>query len=230
MISIVTSTLKPIKYSLFTNQERLKQTLHTLERLTEIGFDEIYLLDNSPIPTSELGIQPFGNVKVVHKSQYSFNNKSLNEALLILNNLSVIPDNTPIFKISARYFPNKNFDITNNIHLIQKEFVGVGYTFEKATSAFSTRAYFVRDKSVLETTLVLAIEEMISYSKGIHGLKSMLQAFYSYFKTHIGVNYQLSLEQSFARILKSKRNFHLLKRINVEGYLAGSGYNDFISE
>jgi hypothetical protein len=78
--------------------------------------------------------------------------------------------------------------------------------------------------------LVLAVEEMVSYSKGIHGIKSFFQAIKNIYNYRIGTSYQLSLEQVFARIARKRNNYILIDKLNIEGYIAGSAPKEFISE
>jgi len=231
MIALITSTLIPTTvYSVYDPDERLYQTINTIQKLRGAGFSDIYFFDNSinEIDRSAL-IKAHQSIKIFQSPQYSFKNKGLNEALLILNNSHHLPKNTPIFKISGRYYPGPNFkqDIYNYKN---KEFIGVGYAFENKISGFSTKAYFVKDTDILVSTLVQAIEDMISYSKGIHGLKSGINALREFFRPYPGVHYQLSIEQSFARILKQRNNYALLDKIFIEGFEAGCSKGKLFTE
>jgi len=232
MIALITSTLVPQNtYSLFTPPERLTQTIMTIGKLVEAGFTGIYLFDNSlsSINTAALKNE-FEPLKIFHSPQYTFKNKGLNEALLILNNLHNLPSDSPIFKISGRYYPTPLF--SKDIWYLnqEKDFVGVGYDFDKKIAGFSTKAYFVKNKDILASTLVKAVEDMVSYSKGIHGIKSAANAIKEIFKPTIGTGYQLSMEQSFARILKQQQNYHLVKKMNIEGFEASSLNHSLFSE
>lgn len=231
MIALITSTLYPSKssYSFFGEKERYEQTIKTLTSIHRNGFKGIYLLDNSIYKPDSTKIEADCGFKIntVYNNQYAFPNKGLNEALLILNNIHILPENEPIFKISGRYYPTEKFDLDVYKTLTEPDIIGIGSYFNKKKSFFSTRAYFVKDKRKLEEILVLAIEEMISYSKGIHGIKTLFEAF---FANSLGTKFQLSLEQAYARILKRKKNFKLVDKINIEGYIAGSNYIDLISE
>lgn len=232
MIAIVTSTLIPNgAYSYYSNAERMQQTVETIIRLSALPLSSIYLFDNSTnkVDFSEI-LQVNKEIKIFSSPQFTFENKGLNEALLILNCIHDLPVHTPIFKISGRYFPNENFGLPDDNLFGKYDFAGFGKEFDRAVPYFSTRAYFVKNKSVLQSLLVLAIEEMLSYSNGIHGIKSLFISIKKKFKKSIGTDYQLSLEQAFGRILKHKQNVMLLKAINIEGYIAGSGFKEFIKE
>ncbi len=223
MVAVISSTLIPQKvYSLYSADERLTQTVTTIEKLKEFGFEKIYLFDNSiqPINTERLK-QADGNIFIHQTPQYSFENKGLNEALLLLNNIHLIPTDTPIFKISGRYFPNPGFSKNTFLKHPDKDFIGIGYNFNKRICNFSTKAYFVKNASVLQNTLHLAVEDMIAYSKGIHGIKSIVNSVYDAFVPQPGTNFQLSLEQSFARIIKKKYTYELLTEMHIGGFEAG---------
>ena len=128
MISIVTSTVIPKAYSYFSVEERYLQTIKTLKVLIAKGFNEIYLLDNSIVNLDTYRIlkDTSNKVKIFQNLQYCFENKGLNEALLILNILSKIPDNETIFKISGRYYPTDQFDAEDlSNKLGNKDIVGV---------------------------------------------------------------------------------------------------------
>lgn len=234
MIALVTSTLNPAKaYSSFTPAERLDQTLNTLGKLYEADFTDVYFFDNSIETTNLAAIaKNYPDVKIHHNPQYSFENKGLNESLLILNQIHQLPSDQPIFKISGRYYPTSAFSFLRYQELLKsKELIGIGSHFHgHKTASFITRAYFIKDRGVLEDMLVLAVEEMISYSKGIHGIRSFLDAIKNVISPTLGAFYQLSLEQAFARIAKKKDNYMLIDRLSIEGYIAGNAQKQFVSE
>jgi hypothetical protein len=232
MIAVITSTLSVNNaHSFFSNEDRLTQTLETIRKLDQAGFEQIFLFDNSLQGIDKQMLRSASSKLEVHQTpQYTFKNKGLNEALLLLNNMWALPEDIPIFKISGRYYPSENFKIGDYNEYPNKDFIGVGKFADEKTPFFNTRAYYIRNKQVWESTLVLAIEEMISYSKGIHGLRSLLEHIQSNFKPYLGTRYQLSMEQTFARIFIQKGNYHLLTKINIEGYIAGSEFLEFISE
>lgn len=233
MISLVTSTIIPSAYSYFSPAERYTQTLHTLNSLAERGFDEIYVFDNS---VGELEVEGFLNsgdqkVKLFQNKQYSFENKGLNEALLILNLISNLPENIPIFKISGRYYLTEKF---NKINLLEKlgdkEILGICENLHRNIPYFSTRSYLIKNKKVLKEMLIFSIEEMIGYGRDAHTFSGLVKKIFSYFKPKIGTPFQLSLEHAFARIIKHKNNYVLVNAMNIEGYVAGSSHQDFVSE
>jgi hypothetical protein len=231
MVALITSTLIPFNsHSFFSKEERLKQTLITIEKLYDAGFKDIFLIDNSVEDISCYNVpQQFKSIHLHHCPQYTFGNKGLNEALLILNNIHLLPAEVPVFKISSRYYPTAEFKQESFENFQHAAFMGVGQ-FNNKTPWFSTRAYYVKNKMLLESTLILAIEEMISYSKSINGVRSFYESLKSYFYPYLGTKYQISLEQAFGRILQKNNNFSLLNKINIEGYIAGSDHLEYITE
>ena len=232
MTALITSTINPVNaYSLYSPAERLSQTIHTLNKLVTAGFDEIFLFDNSiqSINTDEL-LKACSKIKLFQSPQYAFKNKGLNEALLILNNIHHIPSNVPIFKISGRYYPTSDF-ITNKFNTFpDMDFIGKGYNFQNRIPGFSTKAYYVKNAAVLTDTLVLAVEEMVSFSKRPHGFRSFLHALKEIVKPQLGTSFQLSIEQSFARIIKAKYKYHLMDKMHIEGFEAGALTQALFSE
>jgi hypothetical protein len=80
MIALITSTLIPNKnsYSFFSNEERIRQTELTINKLLELAFDSIYIFDNSDEKTDINTISPLfsknSNIKFYHNDQYAFKN------------------------------------------------------------------------------------------------------------------------------------------------------------
>jgi hypothetical protein len=232
MIAVITSTLFANSgHSFFTNDERLAQTIKTIETLDRLNFNRVYLFDNS---LQQINREPLlrcsSKLEIYQTPQYTFKNKGLSEALLILNNLHHLPDNTPIFKISGRYHPTANFNVPDFNAYPGADFIGVGKIHNEKLPFVSTRAFYVKNKQTWETMLVTITEEMLAYSRSIHGIRSMYESIVSCFKPYMGAKYQLSLEQAFARILRWSEKFHLLENIGIEGYIAGSDRLEKIEE
>lgn len=236
MIALVTSTLFPNvnSYSIISNEERLIQTQQTVNKLMELDFEAIYIFDNSKTQTSvdlisaEYSKNP--KIRFYHSPQYSFKNKGLNEAILILNNINKLPNEQEIFKISGRYYPNENFRIADFKDFSIHSFIGKAYKFDLREGTISTRAYAIKNSKLLEDLLVLSIEDMLSYSSKIRGLRSLINSIRDYFYNSIGSRFQISIEHSFARILKKKYRYNLLDKLNIDGYLAGVKKEESISE
>jgi len=233
MFAIITSTIIPEAHSYFSVEDRYLQTINTINLLRLKGFEIIFLIDNSKaqIDSFRLVNSTFNNLKIIQTPQYTFENKGLNEALLILNNLSHFPENENIFKISGRYYPNSSFDKKTLLkQLGNKEILGICSNIDKDIPFFSTRSYLVKNKRILEEILLLVIDEMIAYGRDINGFKSLIKKINSIHRPSIGTPFKLSLEQSFARVIKNRKNYVLAKAMNIEGFVAGSSHKDFISE
>lgn len=225
MIALITSTIIPEAYSFFSIDDRYLQTINTINNLKNVGFREIYLIDNSiyTIDDDRLKSSSVNDIKIIHCPQYTFNNKGVNEALLILNNIHHLPDNEPIFKISGRYSPTNQFNIPKLLEdLGSEEILGVGFIGNSKKAHFNTRAYLVENKRSLEGILILAVEEMIGFSRGINGFYGWLNLLKTVFKPQIGSPFQISIEKSFAGILKARNRYKLVNKINIKGYIAGS--------
>lgn len=207
----------------------MEQTLLTIKRLDEVGFKQIYLFDNSFSAIDEIRLKKASDkLHVFCSQQYTFKNKGLNEALLILNNIHHLISDQPVFKISGRYYPSEEYQIP--VDAMQTEIKGIGYEFNSHMPSFNTRAYYVKNSKVLEQLMVLAVEEMIAYSRGVNGLRGLVKVIKRIILAEIGVPFQLSLEQAIGRILKAKKNYHLVNKLYIEGYIAGSDFKEFISE
>ena len=144
---------------------------------------------------------------------------------MILNNIDELPDYSPIFKISGRYFPNNGFDI-NKFKSSQSDFTGKIHG-----DMVSTRAYGVASKAVWEKLLVLAVEDMISYFKGARGLRGTwnnLMLFVG--KEKPGVSQTIAIERAFARIIKKYYSHNFIEALGIEGAVAGSSALEVIKE
>lgn len=235
MIAIITSTLIPNEkvYSFFSIEERRKQTIKTINSLLASGFKTVYLFDNScgDINQKELYKQFPIKLIIFHQKQYAFQNKGINEALLLLNNIQVIPKNTKIFKISGRYYISDKFCFDKASKTLDNvEFIGKGYDYNKKTGLLSTRGYFVKNSDLLEDILIKAIEEMYTYASKIRDIRSALKSIPNIFSDKLGTPFQISMEHAFARVIKKNYNIALINHLNIIGYVAGSNYLELIEE
>ena len=77
MVALISSTLIPEKiYSIYNPTERLEQTINSVQKLRDKGFEKIFLFDNS---IKEIGKQELVNADpdliIFQTPQYSFKNK-----------------------------------------------------------------------------------------------------------------------------------------------------------
>ena len=86
MIALVSSTIFPgdatvyaAHRSLFSPEERLSQTRHTIETLQANGFSDIYLADNSGPNWVDGTDEQLAPARVFHFSHYQFQNRGISE-------------------------------------------------------------------------------------------------------------------------------------------------------
>jgi len=235
VIAVITSTLIPSSdvYSFFSVEERWNQTIKTIKTLFESGFESVYLLDNSckDFDRDALYQQFQERLIISHQKQYTFQNKGINEALLLLNHMYLLPKDRNLFKISGRYFLVDDFNTsTAELQLQNADFVGKGYNYKHKTGLVSTRGYFIKNTEVYENILVKAVEEMQVYGSKIHGLKSAVKSIQNIFTDTLGSPFQISMEQAFARVIKKDHTVSLLGRLGIAGYVAGSDHLELIEE
>lgn len=233
MIAVVSSTIKPTvktekQVSLYSFDERLKQTKQTITLLLEHQFTQVFLVDNSQtldqIQLEQL-LVGFPNLKVFHLRQFQFLNKGLNELLMLLFLTDYLPVNETIFKISGRYYPSEKFlkpDFT--------DFAFRGYHYKKKNGTLSTRGYWVKNVDVFRRFLLESVDELFAYPERIVGVKSLIRALF-YKKNVIDDPLNISIEFAAANVLKAGNyDLYLLENIGIEGLVAGADKPEKITE
>ncbi len=229
MIAVVTSTIKPAENkSYYSFIQRVDQTIATLQSLQQAGFDEIYLVDNSPELDADglrLLLKDYSRVHIFHINQYQFNNKGVNELLMLLYICQNLPVDQPIFKISGRYYANAAFKKPEFVDLAVK-----GYHFPKKTGTISTRGYWIKNSALFEGFLNAAFREVFAYPERIVGLRSLIYKVKTMFGTH-HKPLNISIEFAAANVLKrSQYRVSFLNELNIEGLIAGSDREEKIIE
>ncbi|HEK21142.1 hypothetical protein [Mucilaginibacter sp.] len=232
MIAVVTSTLKPGNNNtkgFYNFDERLSQTIQTLNSLYQHGFEHVYLIDNSPSLT-EAGLQAiftdFKSLKVYHTHQYQFDNKGINELLMLLLVSEHLPKNQPIFKISGRYCLTEQFMVPEFTAFAVK-----GYDYHSRNGAVSTRGYWVKDADKLQCFLKDCLTEVFAYPERIVGVRSLIKKTIQFVfkRPYIPVN--VSIEFAAANVLKrGKLNVTLLSQLGIRGLVAGNNQREEIIE
>ena len=231
MVVLITSTIKPVNRSFFDYETRLKQTMQTLASLHQKA-ENIFIVDNSPnIDQAELEriLSAYPLVKKIHVKQFQFNNKGINEILMLLTLCDQLPASTPVFKISGRYTysnPILEFDMSNDF-----DFIGRGYDFNSKYATVSTRAYYVKNVSILRTLLLDTLTNIFTYPEKVVGVKSLFNVINKalFNKDYIKVN--TSVEFAMVLAIKSnKLKIKLLDNLGIEGYIAGSDKLELLSE
>lgn len=235
MIAIVTSCINPViaidnaLRSHISLKEREEQTVKGLIKLIETGFKQIIIVDNSAQAYDFSTIKALSNnISVIQLKQFQFQNKGINELLMLLTVLDELPEDETIFKISARYLPNHNFicELSSS-----DDFKIKGYNFEQKRGTISTRAYFVKNKTIYKDFLLQTLNEVFLYPQRIVGIRSLVNLFSSIFRPQFTPLFNTSIEFAGARVLKnSKYRIKSVDRIGVEGLVAGSDLNSIIEE
>jgi hypothetical protein len=85
----------------------MKQTIQSIKSLKSVGYEKIFILDNSGSRWCyERSIFP-NDVKMKIFNHYQFKNKRISEIYMILSFIKEIPKKTPIVKLSGRYKVSK---------------------------------------------------------------------------------------------------------------------------
>lgn len=229
MIALVSSTIytpKPTSSTPYrgsiSHKQRLDQTIETVQSLLSLNFKDIYILDNSGFNWNKDAETVLKPAIVIKLNSYQFVNKGISEIFALLNGLSVIPDNTPIFKISGRYTCQKSIDANIfNSH----DFAG---KICHKTHNSSTVGYYVKDKQILEKLLLEALNYIYSYSHKIVGPRSFIQVFENaFFLKANKYNFfdpTISVERGMYMALKNCR-VKELDKLFIRGVVAGP-YDD----
>lgn len=235
MIAIITSCLRPKesinkqKRSYISLAEREYQTIKCIKEINTKGFEQIIIADNSDLDYDFSAIKSINhNITIIQLKQFQFQNKGINELLMLLTVVEKIPENKAIFKISARYLPNTNFNLNKNI---EEDFRIKGYHFNTKRGTMSTRAYFVKDKMIYQKFLLETLNEVFIYPYRIVGLRSLIKFISNIFKPIFRNSFNISIEFASARVLKKQGyNITILATIGIEGIVAGSERNEKLIE
>lgn len=224
MIALVSSTIFPLpatKDTLYRQtvppQERLAQTVKTVDSLVKQGFEDIFIFDNSGFNwelDDEILLKP---ANVIKFTSYQFVNKSISEIYMLLSGLPALPDNEPIFKISGRY------QLTQVIETNQMEdYDFLGQICDKSNS-ITTRGYYVKNKKVLEEILLGALNYIYAYSHMVVGPRSLIQVIQNAFFLNQNNNFfdpTISIEQGMYVALK-KFKVKPIEKLHIKGLMAG---------
>lgn len=223
MIAVITSCIHPKQSenirSFVPIRERIEQTLYSIERLKAIGFKQIIIVDNSYEIDFNSILSIHNDIKLIHVRQYQFSNKGINELLMLLTSLDEIPDDTPIFKISGRYYPNELFNSEFNSEF---DFKVRSYNFHEKRGTISTRGYFVKNKEIYEDFLLKMLNEVFVYQSRIVGWRSLKIQLKNIFYPIFSEKSNISIEFAGARILKnSDYKIELVETMGIQGQVAG---------
>lgn len=238
---LISSTIVPregrdnsIVKSVHSSEERILQTRRTIESLQTLGYDNIYLFDNSGREYQETLESAFRNIHLKLFDHYQYDNKGISETFLMLEGIRYVPDNCPIIKLSGRYQIARRLELdTNNYDLAAKIYQHRGRLFRN-TETMATRCYVLRNKAIYQSYLIGLLQEMYAYSSRIVGFGSLKRfltnQFFSENNVYSFFDPSLSVEAASIRVI---RNLNLklcrLDAIGLNG-LAGTFSNLLIED
>jgi len=229
MLGLISSTIYPSDLPLYwggprtciPSQERLEQTRTTIESLQEAGINRIILADNSGSNWVS-GTEEFLAPADVHVfNQHQFQNKGISEIYMLLGVVNFIPSDTPILKISGRYYLTDGF-----AHQIGDDDLVVRVTKHDGENQWmSTRCYLARNAVVFERFLRAVLRDLYGYGARIMGPRSFLRILrHSVLPYEPGYPYDdpvSSIEVPAARVLKS--HHFRVRRVHTLGIQGMSG-------
>lgn len=235
MIALITSTLFPPEKSIFgtprtafSPQERIEQTAKTIASLKQAGIDVIYLADNSDRSFHEQIHGLFSDIQILTFDDYQFNNRGVNEAILLLNSLKYLPEDQEILKISGRYRLNRHFTKPDQIY---SDFIFRGYNYHNKNGVVSTRCYFAKNRQILEQVLLRTLNVMYIYPTKLKGPRSFINIVRRLFKSEVFAETSISIEMAMALTLKMMTcKVDLVEKMGLEGNIAGAATREFICE
>jgi hypothetical protein len=152
-------------------EERLEQTRKTIASLVRAGIEEIFLADNSGenwVAGTEETLKP-ARVYVYH--HFQFQNKGISEIYLLLSALEHLPTETPILKISGRYYLRDGVGFGLEESDVASKFI----PYARSQLWMSTRCYQVKNREVYERFLKATLRDLYGYPARIVGPGSLLR-------------------------------------------------------
>lgn len=176
---LITSTIFPppsrdpsIVRTIYSSEERLIHTKSTIASLQKLGYQKLWLLDNSGNKYKSELQKNLDSVNINCFDHYQFNNKGISEAVLLLEGLKFLPDDRPVLKISGRYSLHKalafdpiHYDIAAKITKSE------GHVFRRQD--MSTRCYAVKNPRIFDLYMRKVLQEIFGYSSRIVGIRSL---------------------------------------------------------
>ena len=225
---------KSIVKSVHSSEERILQTRRTVESLRTLGYEQIYLFDNSGGEHRSALSHEFEDVYLKVFDHYQYDNKGISETFLMLEGIRHVPDSCPIMKLSGRYQIARRLELdTNNYDLAAKIYQHEGRLFRNSET-MATRCYVFRNKATYQSYLIGLLQEIYAYSSRIVGLgtlkRFLTNQFLSKNNSYSFFDPSLSVEAASIRVV---RNLDLklcrLDAIGLSG-LAGTFGNLLIED
>lgn len=224
MIAIISSTIFPSPATATTQYrsiipplDRLKQTKRTIESLQKLNFSDIYLFDNSGFYWVDGHEKELFPAKIIKINSLQYTNKGLSELIMLVQGMQVLPENTPILKISGRYELSRQLDL--------EKLTGFDFAGKLYDDSISTRSYYFKDKNVMEKVLMYALNNMYYYKHRVTGFRSLRKVIKNAFCFNENENYyesSISIERGMYNAIKNLAlKIYLMPNINIRGV---SGY------
>ncbi len=154
---------------MLTDDERLDQTIQTVESLRSIGIADVRLADNSG-KRWILGTEDrFPGVTIYRSDPFQMQNKGINELQMLIDVAENLPPGIPILKISGRYRLAAN--ITHELGSCD---FAARILREKGLRPYMhTSCYIVRNRDLFKDFLMHTLYEQYAYYSRIVGLRSL---------------------------------------------------------
>ena len=150
---------------------RLEQTKATVNSLVQLGYETIYIADNSG-PNWRAGTEEcLAPATVLRFDHLQFSNKGISELYLLQAALPQLPPNTRIIKVSGRYVLKRRL----HQELGSADFLFKLYKRFRNRSYVSTVAYVVRDKAIYEIFVEQSLRELFAYAVRVVGFRSLFR-------------------------------------------------------
>jgi hypothetical protein len=225
MIALIGSTLFPPPVTDKTSYRgtlspatRIQQTQGTIRCLASLGYESIFLADNSGFNWKDGTETDMSPATVLRINTFQFNNKGLSEIYLLLAALQALPEDRPILKITGRYTID---NIIDTALFSQHEVI-----CRQEGDTISTRGYYVRNKRVLQSLLLDSLEWMYSYGARVVGPKSLARFIKNQFRGGgAGLQYAepgVMIEKAMWECIKKRYKYLKISRLGLSGVLAGS--------
>lgn len=212
--------------SVYPPEERILQTRKTIESLRSLGYEDLYLFDNSGNQHRAVLIREFGDVHVQIFDHFQFDNKGISETYLMLEGIRHVPDDRPLIKLSGRYRISRRPEVDIGSYDLAARIYRHEARLFQERETMATRCYVVRNRAVYRSYLIGLLQEIYSYSARVVGFGSLRRFMtnqlcpknnvYSYFDP------ALSVEAASIRVVRNL-NLKLLRldSIGLHG-LAGT--------
>lgn len=239
MNAIITSTIIPnlqnyydVKKIAFNPEERILQTINTIDSLLKNGVKKILLVDNSHAKISEEYISLLNPAIVTQIKHPIFQNRGISELWMLLSMVEQVPDDEALIKISGRYYLDDN-SIYAGLNRQEYDIVG-SVSKQSKISQLSTRSYYVKNGMIAKELWKRTLSEMYGYQSYVVGIRSMIRIFknsilkmydnYDYADPRVGIEHAI-----FAAAKKMNLKIHSPSNVGLRGAI-GADRNNIISE